>query len=109
MGMHVLDDENAWAFFYRKPLSISGCKKEELEFRKIMKDAKTIRIVGIHPLKEDGPERKHPAIPERFTNVKRIIAAPFIRLQSQVECKAHFEEHCDLPKNYWAGTIPDDH
>lgn len=106
MAFYVADVEKTWDFFYRKVLSISMCKEEEKEYKEIIKNAKTIRIVGISPSDEVGPDAKYDIIPERFTNVKKLTASIFIRLQAGEKCKSHFDHHCELPENYWADTIP---
>lgn len=105
LGFHVADGEKSWEFIYRRPSGASQCLAEEKEYREMIKNAKMIRIVGISP-SEEGPEPPDPVIPERFTNVKKRTVSIFIRLQAGDRCKSYFQHHCDLPKEYWADTIP---
>lgn len=107
LGFNVLDGQNGFMFFYRRPLSIKQCRDQENEYLALTKDAQTIRIVGLHQSEEDGPDPRDERIPERFTNVKKMTSSFFVRLQTEKGCKAYFREHCDLPKNYWGGTIPE--
>lgn len=109
MGFYLIEAGKSWYFHYRRPLGYSQCLSEQSEYRKMIKHAKTIRIVGISQLEENGPEPRDPQIPERFTNVKKRTSSFFSRLQVGKQCKAYFEDDCDLPENYWANTIPDNY
>jgi hypothetical protein len=95
--------------FYRGIKSIKQCHKEKDEYEKIMKSGDTVRVVGVSLDEEDTDlkNRKIKGIPERFTNVNKETSAFFIRLQVKDKCKAYFENDCELPRNYWAGTIPE--
>lgn len=93
-------------FFYRRVLSVTQCIEEEQEIREMLKDAKTVRMVGLHPREDGTPNVKGARIPERLKSVKKMLNSVFIRLQTQRKCKAFFEDDCDLPKNYWGGTTP---
>ncbi|MES2768878.1 MAG: hypothetical protein V4596_07000 [Bdellovibrionota bacterium] len=110
MSIDAFDGKEVYHFFYRRPLNRSLCKEEEKEYQQILKGAKTVRIVGISP-----DESKEPP-PEQFRSkdLKKALApvlvkwtnSVFIRLQVGEKCKAYFKDDCDLPKNYWANTIP---
>ncbi len=105
-GFYVFDGEYLWDFFYRRVLSVTQCAEEERAIREMLKAAKTVRMVGLHPREDDAPNLKDARIPERLKSVKKMLSSVFIRLQTQRNCKAFFEDDCDLPKNYWGGTTP---
>lgn len=106
LNFYILDKERSYTFFYRRPLGNKQCHEEEKEYQKMINDAGGARIVGINLKEEKGPDPKAKEIPDRFTQVKKITSAVFIRLQSKDKCKAYFEHHCELPKNYWGGVHP---
>ncbi|MBP7845758.1 MAG: hypothetical protein KA116_13205 [Proteobacteria bacterium] len=107
LGFRVLDGDRIYSFFYRRPLTIKNCQKEEREYRKMMESEETVRIVGTSPSDEiPDPKYKYiKGIPERFTNIQKKTSSYFARLQSKNKCKAYFPNDCELPKNYWAGMI----
>jgi hypothetical protein len=109
MSFRFLDEDKVYYFFYRGIRSVKQCQKEKNEYEKMMKDGDTVRVVGIRPDEEvtDSKYRYIKGIPERFTNVKKETSAYFVRLQVKDKCKAYFENDCELPKNYWAGMIPE--
>lgn len=105
LSFYVADTEKSWEFIYRRPRGVAQCLAEEKEYREMIRGAKTIRIVGINH-SEEGSEPPDPPIPGRFTSVPKRTVSIFIRLQADNRCKAYFSNHCDLPKEYWANTIP---
>lgn len=107
-GVYVLDGDTAYDFFYRRVLdSVSICLQEKQEYQKLIRGSKTVRLVGILPGEEKGPEKNpSPHVPARFVTQPKRVAAVFIRLQAENKCKAYFSSHCDLPKNYWGGVLP---
>lgn len=106
LGFHILDGVKSYMFFYRRPLSITQCHKDEKEYLEMIKSSNTVRIVGISPDEKPGPEPRDKSVPKRFTDTTKITSAVFIRLQAKDKCKSFFKEDCELPKNYWGGIIP---
>lgn len=94
LGFDIADGKTEYSFFYRRPLSREQCRNDKNFFRQMLTTEKTVHIVGISPYKENKPNK-----------ITRISAF-FARLQVGKTCKAYFEHHCDLPKNYWAGMLP---
>lgn len=107
LGVHILDGDQSYVFLYRRSLGIKQCHEEEKIYRKMVNDGAGARLVGISPGEEKGPEPKVKEIPDRFTQVKKITSAFFVRLESKGKCKAYFSDHCELPKNYWGGVKPE--
>ncbi len=106
LGVHILDGQRVFLFFYRRPLRISQCRKEEREYRKLAQRSKTVRLVGITPSNTSDGEPRNKRIPKRFTDPKYVTSSFFARLEAGGKCKSFFKKDCDLPKNYWAGTTP---
>ena len=73
----------------------------------LLKNQSTVRIVINHPNEDLMDEKGKDEWPSPFNKAKKMISGPFIPLQSGDKCKAYFSEHCDLPKNYWGGVIPE--
>lgn len=109
LGAYVIDADKSYFFFYQRPLTLKHCHEEEKEYHQLMEGGETVRIVGTHPRGQiSDPKYKHiKGIPERFTNTKEETSSYFARLQVKNKCKAYLSDHCDLPKNYWAGMIPE--
>lgn len=109
MMFYVLAGDTAYEFFYRRIYDVRMCLEAERQYRKIVKGEKTIRLVGGHSLKPIvGPQPpSEERIPRRFTAVAKTMSQVFIRLQAGNRCKAYFLEDCELPKNYWAGMMPE--
>lgn len=105
LAFEFIENENYYFFNYRKPLSIKLCNEAMLEYKKIIKDAKTVRIVGISPDYEPMKNIKNLTYPKPF-KAKNFISYTFVRLHANNKCKAYFSDDCNLPENYWAGTIP---
>lgn len=107
MVFYILNgDETHW-FLYRRPLTVSQCLKVEKEYLGMAKNAKTIRVVGRLIQEEKRPQSlEGERVPARFGQVKKHTSWIFHRFQVENKCKAYFEDDCDLPKNYWANTIP---
>jgi hypothetical protein len=118
LGFNAIVKGRNYEFLYRGVLSIKQCREDEDEYRKIIKMSKKVKIVGISLIYNYGPSVRDKRIPERFSQAKDRTTAIFIRLlgesletaksKKKVKCKAYFKLHCDLPKNYWSGVIPDD-
>lgn len=109
MVFYVLEADQVHEFMYRRVLAPAQCAKAEREYRDIASGAKTIRIVGTHPRQYLEPievGRVTQPVPSAFLKPSKILHSTFMRLQAGGRCKAYFREDCDLPKNYWAGTIP---
>lgn len=105
LGFNLLDQDVYYLFYYRRPLTPKMCKQQKAEYMEIIKAGKLVRIVGIQPdyeLLKESTLSKYP-LPYEATY---SVSTTFIRLQANNKCKAYFIEHCELPKNYWAGVIP---
>lgn len=105
LSFNMLDQDVYYFFHYRRPLSIKGCEEQKAEYLEMIKVGKLVRMVGIetdYELMKDSILSKYP-LPFKATY---SVSATFIRLQANNKCKAYFSEHCELPKNYWAGVIP---
>lgn len=110
MVFYVLDGNETKWFMYRRPYSVPQCLNIERDYKRMIKNAETVRIVGIgYPDEVNGPQKRNgiERVPMRFTSVTKLTSWMFSRLQVEKKCKAYFEDDCDLPKNYWANTIPD--
>ena len=66
LAFEFIENENYYFFNYRKPLSIKLCNEAMLEYKKIIKDAKTVRIVGISPDYEPMKNIKNLTYPKPF-------------------------------------------
>lgn len=109
MAILVRDDDMIYDFFARRPYSVEICLKKEREYRHIAQGAKSVRIVGVHPITIAEPTSDRglsKRIPRRFQVAPNIQQQVFIRIQAQDQCGSYFADDCDLPKNYWAGTDP---
>ena len=107
VGFNLLDGETYYSFFYRRVRTVKECHELRKEYMDMLKGHETVRIVGNHPdesVIQDSDRRK---IPTPFNKAKKVVASFFIRLQAGDKCKAYFSEHCELPKNYWGGVIPE--
>jgi hypothetical protein len=105
----IIEGKETHEFHLRRMDDAQFClKHRESEYKKIAKEAKTIRIVGSHSSGEEkGPQAPlSKRIPARFTSTPKIIHWVFQRMQVEGKCKAYFEHDCELPKYYWADTIP---
>jgi len=77
------------------------------KYHKMLNASTTVRIAGIHVSPaEKGPVSSDPLVPKRFREVSQVRAATFVRLQTKDQCKAYFDNDCELPEYYWAGTNP---
>lgn len=107
MIFHIVDGDLMYEFMYRRVLSVPICLSEEREYRQMLRGAKTVRIVGVHPDEIVNPQPEtSKRIPQRFAETQKSISIIFSRLEAKGHCKAFFTKDCDLPKNYWAGMIP---
>jgi hypothetical protein len=107
MIFQIKDGDTKYEFIYRRVLNVPMCLSEEREYRKMLKGAKTVRIVGVHPDESiNPPPESCKRIPKKFAETKKSVSIIFSRLQAQGSCKAFFITDCDLPKNYWVGMIP---
>lgn len=104
--VYVLIDTLPYSFQYRRSLTNKQCLQEEREFHRIIRGAKSVRVVGILPSESSrqgyAPERN---VPARFAISPKQMSLILIRLQANNQCKAFFSNDC-LPENYWAGMTP---
>lgn len=107
VGFNLLDGDTHYSFYYRRVRTVKECHELRKEYMDMLKDHDTVRIVGNHPDERVMLDSERKGRPTPFNKAKKIISAPFIRLQAGNKCKAYFSEHCDLPKNYWGGVIPE--
>ena len=72
--------------------------------------SKNFRIVGTGFNKTELENLPKHFIKTQKDKSKKVktTALMFTRLQVGPKCKAYFSTDCDLPQNYWAGTIPPD-
>lgn len=106
IGFNLIDGDTYYLFFYRRPLTLKMCHAQKEEYLRIIYESETVRIVGITSIErvlKDSEREKYPA---PFNQAKKIISVVFIRLQSETKCKSYFVDDCVLPKNYWAGVLP---
>lgn len=99
---YALDGDTAYEFHHRRVYDVPMCLEAEREYRRMMRGAKTVRLVGIHSREEPydpGPSKER--MPRRFTSVAKTISQVFIRMQGGNRCQAYFPDHCELPQNYW--------
>lgn len=102
------EKNHTYEFFYRRPSVGASCLKTEKEYLRMVKGAKKIRLVGAGgAIEKVGPQSGEPRVPRRFKNTVKTETWFFARLQAGKMCKAYFEEHCELPENYWAGMVSD--
>lgn len=107
MSLDVFDGHEVYSFFYRKPLSRVLCKDDEREFQKMLKGAKTFRLVGISPYeKQESLSKKRRVRISSTVAMVKWTNSFFARLQVEKKCKSYFPDECDLTNNYWANTIP---
>ncbi len=107
MGFDIFDGETAYSYYYRRPRTIKDCKEEEKDYMKMLKGAKTFRIVGVGFNKPEQEPIPKP-FRKRDSNSKKLvksISLAFERLQVGQLCKSYFDGNCD-PKNYWSYTTP---
>ncbi len=109
MNFYVKDGYTTHEFFYRRLLETKYCKSNLQDYKKLLKDAHRVTIVGItakyHP---EETTRKIEAVPEEFaTGHRALVNWTFIRLQTEKGCEAYFSEDCE-PENYWGGLIPEE-
>jgi len=99
-------------FMYRVLIPKAECLKSATEYNsKLLRGAKTVRLVGIGPNAEEKLGRIEKDFPPgsilaKFKQTRGLIYWTFIRLQTEKGCRAYFSEDCILPKNYWAGLGP---
>jgi hypothetical protein len=110
-GVDIEDENMNYSFIPRRAVDdVPSCLAKLKEYKAMMKGAKSIRIVGVSLTLYEykKPPKGYPddQTPLRFRNKLKQMSSFFVRLQVGDKCKAHFPDHCDLPKNYWAGTFP---
>jgi hypothetical protein len=94
-------------FYYRGIRMRKRCHELRKEYVDMLKNQKTVRIVGNHPDEAMMLDSDRKTSPTSFNAAKIIVSSFFIRLLAGNKCKAYFSEHCDLPKNYWGGFMPE--
>jgi hypothetical protein len=107
VGFHLLDGDTYYFSFYRRVWPMKDCQQLQKDYMKLLKNHNTVRLVINHPIEDLMNEKRREEWPTPFNRAKKMISGPFIRLQAGDKCKAYFPEHCDLPKNYWGGVIPE--
>lgn len=106
LSFYVADGESYYFFYCRRPRGLKQCHEEKAEYTKMTEQGATVRLVGIAPKEEKNP-KIYSDTPKQFHQAKKMTSATFIRLQVKDKCKAYFEDDCELPKNYWAATMPE--
>jgi hypothetical protein len=107
LGFNLLDSDIYYSFFYRRVRTVKECLQIRKEYLSLLKNQKTVRIVGDHPDESIISESDRKMIPAPYNKANKKVSAFFIRLQSGNKCRAYFSEDCDLPKNYWGGLMPE--
>lgn len=109
LNVDVVDDDIRYSFIPRRAVhDVPMCLEEAKILNDMMKGAKTVRIVGESHITVEPRSKPYPndLTPSWITDVPKEVAVFFVRLQVGKKCRAYFSIHCDLPKNYWAGTTP---
>jgi hypothetical protein len=113
LGADLADGDIVYSFIPRRALyDVPMCLAEEKKYQDMMKGAKTARLVGTaintKPRPNIPPEKPYidQRSPKRISDKPLEVVVFFERLQVGDKCRAYFLDNCDLPKNYWAGTIP---
>lgn len=106
LGFNLLDGDIYYSFFYRRVRTVKECHQVRREYLNLIKNQKTVRIVGDHPDDSIISQSDRKMIPVPYNKATKKVSAFFIRLQAGNKCKAYFSEDCDLPKNYWGGLMP---
>ncbi len=107
LGFNLLDGDIYYSFFYRRVRTVKECHQVRKEYLNLVKNQKTVRIVGDHPTEAIISESDKKMIPAPYNKAKKMVAAFFIRLLAGKKCKSYFSEDCQLPKNYWGGLMPE--
>lgn len=108
LGFELLEQNVCYSFYYLNPMSVKMCHQQKKEYMKMIENWQIVRVVGIKPeieLMKDSERMKFSAPCNKAT---KLVWATFIRLQVNNRCKAYFEDHCELPGNYWGGVIPEE-
>ena len=109
LGIDVEDEEINYSFYPRRAVhDVPTCLAEEKKYRDMLKDVKTVRVVGEFSGLEPNSKKVYSKdrTPQRFKNKSKTGGGFFIRLQAGNKCVAYFANGCDLPKNYWGGATP---
>lgn len=109
MQFYVLDGDTAYGFYSRRVDDVSWCLKVQHDYRRMLRGAKTVRLVGIelHEESFNSNISSEERAPRRFTSASKTVASTYIRMQVGPLCKSHFTGDCKLPENYWGGIIPE--
>ncbi|MCC7441863.1 MAG: hypothetical protein IT285_09525 [Bdellovibrionales bacterium] len=100
MSFYALDGKTAYSFNHLRFIPLQECKEIEREYREMVKGAKTVRLVGHHPIQDkERKQYKGSPTPSRFTSTPVYFFMTFSRIQVGDRCKAYFPQDCDLPKN----------
>lgn len=107
MNFYIKDGSTTHQFLYRRLNDTKFCNSLLRNYQKLVKDASRITIVGIttkYDPEETGQQIED--VPQEFaTGHKKLANWTFVRLQTEKDCEAYFEEDCE-PENYWGGLIP---
>ena len=107
LSINLMDGDTFYNFYYRRVITLKQCYQHKKVYMDMLKAVQFLRIVASHPTERRMLDSEKKAVPNPFKKAIKIIYGPFIRLQAGDKCKANFFEHCELPKNYWGGVIPE--
>lgn len=93
LSFYVADGDGYYFFNYRRPRDTKQCHEEKADYMKIVKQHKTVHVVGVSP-REQIPLTGYADAPKRFKDAKKIIRSTFVRLNAKDNCKAYFENDC---------------
>ncbi len=93
-------------FAYRRLADHPECMNVEKNYRALIRDMPTVRVVGMSP---EATSKKMqigdlpPEAPQKFKALMENYFWSFIRIETKKGCLAYFSQDCRLPENYSAG------